>query len=108
MRRSSTSKPPSDGGGRAGPGRGSAPGAGNPAAAGGPVRRGPRRSPEDPGSQPRKLLRLLAQGYTDEAAARRLGISPRSERRLIPELMEKPGAQSRFQSGRRAVENGYV
>ncbi|MYV72152.1 hypothetical protein GT043_40825 [Streptomyces sp. SID2131] len=54
------------------------------------------------------MLRLLAQGYTDEAAARRLGISLRSERRLISELMEKLGAQSRFQLGRRAVENGYV
>ncbi|MFF5447389.1 DUF6879 family protein [Streptomyces sp. NPDC012888] len=67
-----------------------------------------RRSLDDPGSQPRELLRLLAQGYTDEAAARRLGISLRSERRLISELMEKLDAQSRFQLGQRAVEHGLI
>lgn len=67
-----------------------------------------RRSLDDPGSQPRELLRLLAQGYTDEAAARRLGISLRSERRLISELMEKLDAQSRFQLGQRAVEHGLL
>lgn len=67
-----------------------------------------RRSLDDPGSQPRELLRLLAQGYTDEAAARRLGISLRSERRLISELMEKLEAQSRFQLGQRAVEHGLL
>ncbi|MBD0744118.1 hypothetical protein BG418_21385 [Streptomyces sp. CBMA152] len=68
----------------------------------------PRRSLDDPGSQPRELLRLLAQGYTDEAAARRLGISLRSERRLISELMEKLNAQSRFQLGQRAAEHGLL
>ncbi|PWI16791.1 helix-turn-helix transcriptional regulator [Streptomyces sp. Act143] len=68
----------------------------------------PRRSLDDPGSQPRELLRLLAQGYTDEAAARRLGISLRSERRLISELMERLDAQSRFQLGQRAVEHGLL
>ncbi|MGV9691795.1 hypothetical protein ACWDUX_22135 [Streptomyces sp. NPDC003444] len=67
-----------------------------------------RRSLEDPGSQPRELPRLLDRGRTDEAAARRLGVSLRSERRLVSELMEKPGVRSRFQLGRRAVENGYV
>ncbi|WP_037911290.1 helix-turn-helix domain-containing protein [Actinacidiphila yeochonensis] len=73
-----------------------------------PFGEAPRRSIDDPGSQPRELLRLLAQGYTDEAAARRLGISLRSERRLISELMERLDAQSRFQLGQRAAEQGYV
>lgn len=68
----------------------------------------PRRSLDDPESQPRVLLRLLAQGYTDEAAARRLGISLRSERRLISELMDKLDAQSRFQLGQRAAEHGLL
>ncbi|MER7175892.1 helix-turn-helix transcriptional regulator [Streptomyces mesophilus] len=68
----------------------------------------PRKSLDDPRSHPRELLRLLAQGYTDEAAARRLGISLRSERRLISELMEKLDAQSRFQLGQRAAEHGYI
>ncbi|SEM34813.1 helix-turn-helix transcriptional regulator [Streptacidiphilus jiangxiensis] len=68
----------------------------------------PRRSLDDPGSQSRELLRLLARGFTDEAAARRLGISLRSERRLITELMEKLDAKSRFQLGQRAAEHGFV
>ncbi|WP_199552735.1 helix-turn-helix transcriptional regulator [Streptomyces sp. N35] len=73
-----------------------------------PFGEAPRKSLDDPHSQPRELLRLLAQGYTDEAAARRLGISLRSERRLISELMEKLDAQSRFQLGQRAAEHGYI
>ncbi|WP_156724708.1 helix-turn-helix transcriptional regulator [Streptomyces apocyni] len=73
-----------------------------------PFGEAPRRSLDDPRSQPRELLRLLAQGYTDEAAARRLGISLRSERRLISELMEKLDAQGRFQLGQRAAEHGYI
>lgn len=68
----------------------------------------PRRSIDDPGSQPRELLRLLAQGYTDEAAARRLGVSLRTERRLISDLMTRLGAQSRFQLGQRAMEHGLL
>ncbi|MTE19481.1 helix-turn-helix transcriptional regulator [Streptomyces sp. TRM43335] len=67
-----------------------------------------RRGLDDPGSQLRELLRLLAQGYTDEAAARRLGVSLRTERRLITELMERLDAQSRFQLGQRAMEHGLL
>lgn len=68
----------------------------------------PRRGLEDPGSQHRELLRLLAQGFTDEAAARRLGVSLRTERRLISELMERLDARSRFQLGQRAMEHGLL
>ncbi|MGW2211310.1 hypothetical protein [Streptomyces sp. NPDC001781] len=67
-----------------------------------------RRSLEDPGSQHRELLRLLAQGCTDEAAARRLGVSLRTERRLISELMTQLEARSRFQLGQKAMERGYL
>lgn len=67
-----------------------------------------RRRLDDPGSQLRELLRLLSQGYTDEAAARRLGVSLRTERRLITELMERLDAQSRFQLGQRAMEHGFL
>lgn len=67
-----------------------------------------QRSLEEPGSQMRELLRLLAQGYTDEAAARRLGVSLRTERRLITELMKRLDARSRFQLGQRAVECGLL
>lgn len=68
----------------------------------------PRRRLDDPGSQYRDLLRLLAQGATDEAAARKLGISLRTERRLISDLMEQLDARSRFQLGQRAMEHGML
>ncbi|MFD6417783.1 helix-turn-helix transcriptional regulator [Streptomyces sp. NPDC060194] len=67
-----------------------------------------KRDLHDPGSQYRELLRLLAQGCTDEAAARRLGVSLRTERRLISDLMERLDARSRFQLGQRAMELGLL
>ncbi|WP_148082228.1 helix-turn-helix transcriptional regulator [Streptomyces botrytidirepellens] len=73
-----------------------------------PIGEPPRRNLEDPGSQHRELLRLLAQGCTDEAAARRLGVSLRTERRLISELMTHLEARSRFQLGQKAMECGYL
>ncbi|MFV2117768.1 helix-turn-helix transcriptional regulator [Streptomyces sp. Act-28] len=68
----------------------------------------PPRGLADPDSTHRELLRLLAQGCTDEAAARRLGVSLRTERRLISELMTQLGVRSRFQLGHRAMECGYL
>lgn len=67
-----------------------------------------RRDLDDPGSLPRALLRLLAQGYTDEAAARKLGVSLRTERRLISDLMEQLDARSRFQLGQKAMERDLL
>lgn len=58
--------------------------------------------------QQRALLRHLADGLTDEAAARQLGISLRSERRLISQLSERFGARSRFQLGLEAARSGLV
>ncbi|MFF0430505.1 hypothetical protein ACFYUJ_39885 [Streptomyces sp. NPDC004520] len=58
--------------------------------------------------QERALLRLLAEGLTDEAAARRLGVSLRSERRMISGLSERLGAHSRFQLGLQAARSGLV
>ncbi|MEU4068244.1 hypothetical protein AB0F25_38615 [Streptomyces wedmorensis] len=58
--------------------------------------------------QERALLRFLAEGLTDEAAARRLGISLRSERRMISGLSERFGAHSRFQLGLQAARSGLV
>lgn len=45
------------------------------------------------------VLRLLAQGYTDESVARTLGVSLRTARRVAAELMVRLGARSRFQAG---------
>ncbi|WP_328720259.1 helix-turn-helix transcriptional regulator [Streptomyces sp. NBC_00247] len=45
------------------------------------------------------ILRLLIQGVRDEAIARRMGISVRTCRRHIAEIMKIAGAESRFQAG---------
>jgi DNA-binding NarL/FixJ family response regulator len=56
----------------------------------------------------RRLLRLLADGETDESAARQLALSVRSERRIIASLMDRLGAVSRFQAGHRASLRGWL
>ncbi|MFB7513700.1 LuxR C-terminal-related transcriptional regulator [Streptomyces sp. NPDC056144] len=56
------------------------------------------------GRQEREVLRLLAQGLTDEAVAQRLGVSVRTTRRITAKIMEILGAKSRFQAGLRAAE----
>ncbi|WP_213453306.1 helix-turn-helix transcriptional regulator [Rhizomonospora bruguierae] len=59
-------------------------------------------------SQGKELLRLLAAGLTDEAAAKRLGVSERTARRLMAELMERLGARSRFEAGLKAKQAGWL
>jgi DNA-binding CsgD family transcriptional regulator/sugar-specific transcriptional regulator TrmB len=59
-------------------------------------------------SQEQAVLRLLGQGLTDEAVAKRLGVSPRTARRIAADLMELLGARSRFQAGCRAVAKGWL
>ena len=54
----------------------------------------------------RVILRALGDGLTDESAARRLGLSLRTYRRRVAELMSKLDADSRFQAGLRAAELG--
>lgn len=58
--------------------------------------------------QEAETLRLLAQGLTDEAIAKRLGVSPRTARRIAAELMERLEARSRFEAGVHAVQNGWL
>jgi DNA-binding CsgD family transcriptional regulator len=53
-------------------------------------------------------VKLLADGHTDEAIAKRLGVSPRTARRLATDLMERLGARSRFEAGVRAVQQGWL
>ncbi|MFE2340212.1 hypothetical protein ACFXCR_11870 [Streptomyces sp. NPDC059431] len=62
----------------------------------------------DYSAQERALLRFLADGLTDEAVARKLGISLRSERRMISSLSERFGAHSRFQLGLQAAQRGLL
>lgn len=52
------------------------------------------------------ILRSLAAGLTDEAGAKRLGISVRTYRRRVAQLMTALDASSRFQAGLRAAELG--
>jgi DNA-binding CsgD family transcriptional regulator len=47
----------------------------------------------------RSIIRLLAQGLKDEVVSRRLGMSVRSCRKHISEIMTRLGATSRFQAG---------
>ncbi|MBB2914326.1 DNA-binding CsgD family transcriptional regulator [Streptosporangium becharense] len=59
-------------------------------------------------AQEAAVIHLLAQGFTDEAIAKRLGVSPRTARRLASELMDRLGARSRFEFGMRAVQQGWL
>jgi DNA-binding NarL/FixJ family response regulator len=69
--------------------------------------------PAGPGSAPltpqeRKLLSLLAAGSTDESAGRRLGLSARTVRRMVANLLTRLGAGSRFQAGAEAARRGWL
>jgi DNA-binding CsgD family transcriptional regulator/sugar-specific transcriptional regulator TrmB len=59
-------------------------------------------------AQERELLRLLADGHTDESAGRKLGLSVRTVRRMMAELTDRLGATSRFQAGAYAVQRGWL
>ncbi|MEV5008310.1 DNA-binding response regulator [Streptomyces sp. NPDC055692] len=52
------------------------------------------------------ILKALGSGLTDELAAQRLGLSLRTYRRRVAELMAKLEANSRFQAALRAGELG--
>ncbi|MET9701217.1 hypothetical protein ABZY31_30475 [Streptomyces sp. NPDC006529] len=56
----------------------------------------------------RALVRLLAEGAKDEVIARRMGMSLRTCRRHIAELLEELGAESRFQGGALAERAGLA
>jgi DNA-binding CsgD family transcriptional regulator len=57
--------------------------------------------------QERELVRLMAKGLTDEAAARMLGVSLRTERRMMAQIMRRLGARSRFEAGFRASQREW-
>lgn len=61
-----------------------------------------------PTPQEKALLRMLTVGGKDEAAARSLGVSVRTVRRMMAELMERLGATSRFQACVNAAREGWV
>lgn len=59
-------------------------------------------------SQERETIAMLNRGYTDEMVARKLGVSIRTCRRLMADLMDRLDARSRFQAGVRAAQRGWV
>lgn len=55
-----------------------------------------------------QILRQLAVGSTDDAAARRLSMSVRTFRRHVADIMRDVDARSRFQAGIRLAQLGLV
>lgn len=58
--------------------------------------------------QEMQLVQILAEGATDEAAGRRLGVSLRTVRRMMANIMERLEAQSRFQAGVAASRRKWI
>ncbi|MER6028127.1 LuxR C-terminal-related transcriptional regulator [Streptomyces sp. NPDC001851] len=59
-------------------------------------------------SQQLWMLRLMATGRKDEAIARELGVSVRTLRRMMADLMARLGVDSRFQAGITAAKLGLL
>jgi DNA-binding Lrp family transcriptional regulator len=65
--------------------------------------------PEAEGASDQRLLLIeLASGGKDEQIARALGMSVRTVRRRVADLMDELGAESRFQAGVEAVRRGWI
>jgi DNA-binding CsgD family transcriptional regulator len=56
----------------------------------------------------KRTLELLAFGAKDEAVARHLGVSLRTVRRRVADLLDELGATTRFQAGMEAVRRGWI
>ncbi|MEV8630866.1 DNA-binding response regulator [Streptosporangium sp. NPDC051023] len=67
-----------------------------------------RTHPPVLGQESRRVLAMLGAGHKDEAAARELGLSLRTYRRRVAELMKLLDAGSRFEAGLRARELGLT
>ena len=63
---------------------------------------------EDRTSDRRLLLDQLANGAKDEQIARALGLSLRTVRRRVADILDELGVDSRFQAGVEAVRRGWV
>jgi hypothetical protein len=63
---------------------------------------------DDPTGERRLLLVQLARGAKDEQIARALGLSLRTVRRRVADIMADLGADSRFQAGVEAVRRGWI
>jgi DNA-binding CsgD family transcriptional regulator len=56
----------------------------------------------------RRILELLVAGTKDESIARQLGLSLRTVRRRVADLMDELGARTRFQAGVEAARRGLL
>ena len=56
----------------------------------------------------RLLLSQLAGGAKDEQIARAMGLSVRTVRRRVADLLDELGVSSRFQAGAEAVRRGWL
>ncbi|MFI6013706.1 response regulator transcription factor [Streptomyces sp. NPDC051243] len=66
------------------------------------------RPPGAPTPQEQAILRLMSAGVRDEVIAREIGVSIRTLRRTLAALMDKLGAENRFQAGIKAVTRGWL
>jgi DNA-binding CsgD family transcriptional regulator len=67
-----------------------------------------RQHPADQTPRHHKVLRLLADGLTDDAIARQVGVSVRTVRNDMAAAMLSLDARSRFQAGVRAAQLGLL
>lgn len=63
---------------------------------------------DGPNAAELELVRMLAAGHTDESAARTLGVSSRTVRRMIADLSRRAGTTGRFQLGAMAERLGWL
>jgi DNA-binding CsgD family transcriptional regulator len=68
----------------------------------------PDHTPADQTPRHHKVLRLLADGLTDDAIARQVGVSVRTVRNDMAAAMLSLDARSRFQAGVRAAQLGLL
>lgn len=68
----------------------------------------PERTAETLTKHQAEVLRLMAQGLTDDAIAHHLGVSARTVRRTMSVLLSVLDARSRFQAGVQAVRRGHL
>lgn len=68
----------------------------------------PKRDQHGLSRREQELLKLLAAGHTDEVVSRKLGLSLRTVRRMTSDLMDRLGAQSRFQAGANAAQRHWI
>ena len=67
-----------------------------------------RPDADPPSPDDSQLLALLAAGMTDKTIARRLGVNIRTAQRRAQQLMERLGAETRFQAGLQAKSRGWL